>query len=246
MLSAFIWAFVAASSLLVGGVIGSFFNLSRRMLGIIMAFGAGVLISAVAYELVFEAIQSAKQTGYPAFGFFLGAAVFFIADNLIGKMGGEGRKSINASHASSLVIPLMLGIILDGIPESVVIGLGILEGGSVSIGMLVAVFISNIPEAVAGTTGMRSGGWGRAKILGLWFFIALVCAAFSALGYAVMGDVPETWLALVNAFAAGAILMMLANTMIPEAYEHGGKLAGVFTVLGFATAVYVTVLERSL
>jgi ZIP family zinc transporter len=244
MIDAFIWAFVAASSLIIGGVIGSWMTLSRRTLGIIMAFGAGVLISAVSYELVFEAVKMAKFTGFPTIGFFLGAFTFFFADNLIGKMGGGERKAINASHQSSLVVPLVLAIILDGIPESVVIGLGILEGGSVSIGMLVAVFISNIPEAVAGTSGMRAGGWSRTKILLLWLLIAVVCALASAAGFALMGNLAPEWLALVNAFAAGAILMMLANTMMPEAFEHGGKLAGVFTVLGFALAVWVIVLEN--
>ena len=245
MLSAFIWAFVGAASLLVGGVIACWFQLSKTTLGIIMAFGAGVLISAVSYELVFEAIQMQTDGGWAAIGFFSGAFIFFFADNIIEKMGAGNRKAIGATHQSSLVIPLVLGIILDGIPESVVIGLSILEGGVVSIGMLVAVFISNIPEAVAGTAGMRAGGWSRSKILFLWLFIALVCAAASAMGYTLLGGLSPNWLALVNTFAAGAILMMLANTMIPEAYKHGGKLAGVFTVLGFAVAVWVVVLEKS-
>jgi ZIP family zinc transporter len=245
MLSAFIWALVGSGSLIVGGLIGSWFTLSKRTLGIIMAFGAGVLLSAVSYELVFEAVKMAKGTGWPTLGFFLGAITFFSADILIGKMGGGERKAIKAKHHSSLVVPLVLAIILDGIPESVVIGLSILDGGAVSIGMLVAVFISNIPEAVAGTAGMREGGWSKTKIMLLWVFIALVCAAASAVGYALLGGMSPTWLAVVNTFAAGAILMMLANTMIPEAYEHGGKLAGVFTVLGFALAVWVVVLEAS-
>jgi len=210
-----------------------------------MAFGAGVLISAVSYELIFEAIQQAKLTGFPTLGFFLGAATFFISDNLIGKMGGGQRKSVNASHQSSLFVPIVLGIVLDGVPESVVIGLGILEGGTVSIGMLVAVFISNMPEAIAGTAGMRAGGWSTIKILLLWLLIAVACALASGVGYALLGNVSPEWLALVNAFAAGAILMMLANTMMPEAFQHGGKLAGVFTVLGFAVAVWVVVLENA-
>ena len=245
MLSAFIWAFVAASSLILGGILGSWLTLSRRTLGIIMAFGAGVLISAVAYELVFEAVKLAKFTGLPTLGFFLGAFTFFFADSLIEKMGGGERKAINPGHQSKLVVPLVLAIILDGVPESVVIGLGILEGGSVSIGMLVAVFISNLPESIAGTTGMRASGWGRKKIFLLWLLIAVVCALASAASFALLANLPVTWLALVNAFAAGAILMMLANTMMPEAFEHGGKLAGVFTVLGFATSVWVIVLENA-
>jgi ZIP family zinc transporter len=111
--------------------------------------------------------------------------------------------------------------------------------------MLVAVFISNLPEAVAATTGMRSGGWSRRKILLLWLVIAVVCAGASAAGYGLLGNLSPQWLSFVQTFAAGAILMMLANTMIPEAYEHGGKLAGVFLVTGFAICVWVIVLEHA-
>jgi ZIP family zinc transporter len=245
MWSAFIWALIAASSLVIGGILGSWLTIGKRTLGVIMAFGAGVLLSAVAYELVFEAVQSAQLTGVPALGFFTGACVFLFSDIIIGKMGAGGRKSISASHQSSLIVPLVLAIILDGIPESVVIGLGILEGGAVSVAMLVAVFISNIPEAVAGTTGMRSGGWSRTKILVLWVSIAVVCAAASAAGYALLDGVSPAAISFVLTFSGGAILMMLANTMIPEAYEHAGKLAGVFTVVGFAVSVLVIVLEHA-
>jgi ZIP family zinc transporter len=211
-----------------------------------MAFGAGVLISAVAYELVYEAISIGKFSGGPTMGLFAGALTFFLADGFIAKMGADDRKAANpAKQSSALVVPLILGIILDGIPESLVIGLGILEGGSVSIAMLVAVSISNMPEAIAGTTGMRSRGWSTIKILLLWLAIAVFCALVTMAGFGLFGGLPAFWLAFVQAFAAGAILTMLANTMMPEAFKHGGKLAGLFTVLGFAIAVLVVVLERS-
>ncbi len=245
MSSALLWGLIAASSLVAGGLLGSWLTLGKRTLGVIMAFGAGVLISAVAYELVFEAVQLAKLTGFPTMGFFAGAFTFFFSDKLIGAMGGSQRKAIKATHQSNLVVPLVLAIILDGVPESVVIGLGILEAGTVSLALLVAVFISNLPEAVAATTGLRSGGWSRTKILLLWLVIAVVCAVASAAGYGLLGNVSPQWLSFVQTFAAGAILMMLANTMIPEAYEHGGKLAGVALVLGFAVCVWVIVLEHA-
>jgi ZIP family zinc transporter len=245
MLAAFLWGLVASSSLVLGGVLACWVTLSRRTLGVIMAFGAGVLISAVSYEMLFEAVRLAKGSGFPTLGYLGGASVFFFSDKLIGGWGGKGRKEINATHQPNLAVPLVLAIILDGIPESAVIGLGVLKTGSVSLAMLVAVFVSNLPEAVAGTTGMRSGGWSRTKILLLWLVIASLCALASATGYALFGDISPRWLSFVNAFAGGAILMMLANTMIPEAYEHGGKLAGVFTVLGFGVSLGVTLLEGS-
>ena len=140
---------------------------------------------------------------------------------------------------------MVLAIILDGIPESIVIGLGILEGGTVSIAMLTAIFISNLPEAIAGTVGLKAGGASRRKILTLWCIIALVCAVASAAGFVLFGDIHSQWIAFVQAFAGGAILMMLANSMMPEAFEHGGKLAGVFTVMGFCASVAIIVFEHS-
>ena len=177
-------------------------------------------------------------------GFLLGAFTFFLLDQWIGRIGGKGRKDIDGTHQSSLVVPIVLAIILDGIPESMVIGLGVLERGTVSVAMLVAVFLSGFPEAVAATTGMRAGGWPRPKIMGLWALIALICGLASLAGYVLFADASNHALAFVHVFAGGAILMMLANTMIPEAYEHGGKLAGVFTVLGFAVSVSIIILEH--
>jgi zinc transporter, ZIP family len=245
MLNAFLLGLLATSSLMIGGLIASYFNLGKRTLGVIMAFGAGALISAVAYELTYEAMKLAKGTGFPAFGFFAGAAVFFLCDRLIEKFGARDRMAIGATHQSGLVIPMVLAIILDGIPESIVIGLSIFEGGVVSMAMLVAVFISNLPEAIAGSTGMKAGGWSRRKIMVLWLIISLVCALATVAGFSLFSGVSERWMSFILSFAAGAILMMLSNTMIPESYEHGGKLSGVFVVLGFAVSVLVVVLENS-
>jgi ZIP family zinc transporter len=244
MASAFLWGLLAASSLVLGGLLASWVPLRKRTLGVILAFGAGVLLSATAYELVFEAVRLAKGSGFPALGFFGGAATFFLADQLIDRLGDGQANADNAAGQSTLVVPLVLGATLDGIPESVVIGLGLVGGGTVSLAMLVAVFMSNLPEAAAATAGMRSSGWSRTKVFLLWAAIALVCALASAAGYVLLGDLSRFWLSSVQAFAGGAILMMLANSMIPEAYEHGGKLAGVFTVLGFAVSVLVIVFEH--
>lgn len=245
MLNAFLWGLFATSSLVIGGIIASRFTISKRLLGVIMAFGAGALISAVAYELTFSAVKMATGSGFPAYGFFAGAFTFYISDFLIGKLGAKNRKSLDATHGSELVVPMVLAIILDGVPESIVIGLGMFEGGGhVSMSMLVAVFISNLPEAIAGTSGMKSGGWGRGKIFLLWMIIAVVCGASSVAGYALFTDVDVRWLSFIQAFAGGAILLMLANTMIPEAYKHGGKLSGLFTVIGFAISVAVVVIEN--
>jgi len=245
MLNAFLWGLLATSSLAVGGMLATRLRLSNKVLGAIMAFGAGTLISAVSYELIFESIKLGRGTGFPGYGLFAGAATFFGADLLIGRLGARGHMSIKASGEARLVIPMVLAIILDGIPESIVIGLGIFEGGTVSLAMLVAVFISNLPESIAGSTGMRASGWSRGKIQLLWLAIAIICALATLAGFSLFSNASGGWLSFIQAFAGGAILMMIANSMMPEAYEHGGKLAGVFTVLGFAISVAIVVFERS-
>jgi len=246
MLNAFLWGLLATSSLIIGGVIASRLNLGKKTLGVIMAFGAGTLISAISYELIFEAVKLGKGSGFPAFGLFAGALTFFFSDKLIEKFGAGNHMEIapTSSNSSKLIVPMVLAIILDGIPESIVIGLGIFEGGRVSMAMLVAVFISNLPEAIAGTTGMKAAGWSRLKIQSLWLLIAVVCAVASVAGFSLFSGVSVEWLSFINAFAGGAILLMIANSMIPEAYEHGGKLAGIFTVLGFFVSVCVVVMEH--
>jgi zinc transporter, ZIP family len=245
MWNTFLWGLLATSSLIIGGIIASRISISKRVLGIIMAFGAGTLISAVSYELIYEAIKLGKGTGFPVFGIFAGALTFYFSEKLIDKMSKSGQVEKQASEHSGLLVPMVLAIILDGIPESIVIGLSIFEGGTVSMAMLVAVFISNLPEAIAGTTGMKSAGWGRFKISLLWLIIALVCALASVAGFSIFSRASNNWLSFIQAFAGGAILIMLANSMIPESYERGGKLAGLFTILGFSVAVVVVVLENT-
>jgi zinc transporter, ZIP family len=176
MLGAFLWGLLATSSLIMGGVIASRIALSKRIIGIVMAFGAGTLISAVSYELIFEAVRIGKLTGFPALGLFAGAFTFFFSDRLIGRLTGADPVDLDSSSQSRLVIPMVLAIILDGVPESIVIGLGIYEGGAISLAMLVAVFVSNLPEAIAGTVGLKAGGASDRKIIVLWILIAPLSA----------------------------------------------------------------------
>jgi ZIP family zinc transporter len=232
MINAFFWGFIATFSLFIGGLIG-----------LIMAFGAGVLLSAVAYELVFKSIKSSIGSGASLIGILSGAITFFVVDLLISKMGAAGRKNFSSVHQSNMALPIVLATILDGIPETLVIGMSLLAGGEVGIGMLVAVFISNLPEAIAGTSGMVAGAWKKGRILLLWLLIAVVCAFSSLAGYALLENASPAVISFIQTFAGGAILVMLTNTMIPEAYEHGGKLAGIFTVLGFTVAISIAVLE---
>jgi ZIP family zinc transporter len=239
MLEAFIWGIVAASSLVIGALLAFWIKIPLKWIGIIMAFGAGVLISAVAFDLVEEAAGLALGTGWAAIGLFAGCLVFFGGDLLIDRFGGGHRKDLDGKQEGGSPLAIVLGSVLDGIPESAVIGLTIFQGGEVGVALLVAVFISNLPESIASTTGLLTGGWKKSRVLWMWIGIALISGLASLVGYSAFQAAPPETMAFVLAFAAGAILTMLANTMMPEAFEHGGKLAGIATTFGFALAFTV-------
>jgi ZIP family zinc transporter len=234
---------VAGSSLVVGCFLALSVGLSRRALGLVMAFGAGVLISAVAYELVGQAAEAADQGYSVAVGLFAGCAVFYVGDAWIDRLGGDARKDPGGGQEAGSGLAIVLGIILDGIPESVVIGLGLLAGSTPSVAVIVAVFLSNLPEAAAATAGLSRSGWRTARLYALWAAVVLVSGLSSLAGYAFFGEASGDVLAFMMAFAGGAILTMLADTMMPEAFEQGGRLVGVFTTLGFALAFAISALE---
>jgi zinc transporter, ZIP family len=240
---AFAWGALASTSLILGGLIALRVRISNLALGLVMAFGAGVLISAVAYELVGEALETSDGAGGVALGLFAGCAAFSIGDALIDRFGGEGRKHSGGRQTGGSALAIVLGIVLDGIPESVVIGLGLLAGEGVSAAVLAAVFLSNLPEAIAATTGLSKAGWRQSNIIGLWLLVTAVAGIASLAGYALLEDASANTIAFVLAFAGGAVLTMLADTMMPEAFEHGGKLVGVFTTVGFAIAFALSALE---
>jgi ZIP family zinc transporter len=241
--SAFLWGFVAGSSLIVGGAIALARPPSLRVLGLVMAFGAGVLMSAVAYDLVGEALETSVGGEGIALGLAAGALTFFLGDALLDRLGGEHRKRSDGRQGSGSALAIVLGIVLDGIPESAVIGMGLLHGEGVGFALVAAVFISNVPEAVAATSGLLKGGWQKGRILGLWLLVAVVSACSSLAGYVFLDGASPRTLAFVLAFAGGAILTMLADTMMPEAFEHGGKVVGLATTLGFGLAFALTAIE---
>jgi zinc transporter, ZIP family len=241
--AAFAWGFLAGSSLILGGLLALRLPISKLALGLIMAFGAGVLISAVAYELVLEAYTTSAGSVGVALGLLAGAGTFFAGDIAIDSFGGEHRKRSSGAQAAGSPLAIVLGTVLDGIPESIVLGISLLGGGGVAVAVVAAVFLSNLPEAIAATTGLKASGWRPAHIMGLWLAVALVSAISAAAGYAFLDGASPRTIAFVNAFAGGAILTMLADTMMPEAFEHGGKLVGLFTTLGFLTSFALTTLE---
>jgi ZIP family zinc transporter len=208
-----------------------------------LAFGAGVLVSAVALELYLDAAEVVENRGWIAAGLLAGALTFFFGDAWIDRMGGEGRKSMGGMQAGGTALAIVLGIVLDGVPESFVVGMDLLSGEGVSAAFIAAVFLSNLPESAAATSGLAKAGWATMRIYGLWAFVCVVAGLAAALGYGLLGDASGNTVAFVLAFAAGAILTMLVDTMVPEAFEKGGRTTGLLTTLGFATAVFISSLE---
>lgn len=244
MLEAFAWGLFAASSLVVGEGLANFFKIPRRLLGLIMAFGVGVLISAVSFELVEEAFRSTNRGWAVAIGLISGALVFFLGDIIIDRMGGRKHKKAGGVAPEGSGSAILLGTVLDGIPESIVIGLTIVNGGAVSAAMVVAVFLSNMPEAIGATAGLKSSGWAKGKILSLWVIVALISALASLIGYAFFDTASPDIVAFTLAFAGGALLTMLADSMMPEAYRDSGKLVGLVTTLGFGLAYLISELSK--
>ncbi|PNY79356.1 ZIP family metal transporter [Deinococcus koreensis] len=235
MWTATLWGLAAGSSLLVGALLGLYAPLHKRLVALIMALGAGVLISSVTFELLDEAFNRGGF-GAVATGLVLGALAFFLGDLAVNRAGGLHRKRSTGQQEGGQASAIVLGTLMDGIPESVAIGVSLLAGGTLSWEFLAAVFLSNIPESLSASVGLKRAGHRPAHILGLWAAIAAASGLASGLGYAVLGSAGPGLIAGIQAFAAGAILTMLSSTMLPEAYEEGGAAIGLATTVGFLAA----------
>jgi ZIP family zinc transporter len=234
MLEAGLWGLAGASALVIGALIGLAGFVPRRFVALVMAYGAGALISALAFDLTEDAFAHGG-TQPVALGLAGGALVFFSGDQLLHRRGAA-RRGPRVKPAGGNGPAIVLGALLDGIPESVVLGSTLLAGAGVGLPFLAAVFISNLPEALSAAADLRREGHRPTWIIGLWVGVALISGLAAALGNGLLGAMGSGSVPLIQAFAAGAILTMLADTMIPEAFTDGGDLAGLATVFGFATA----------
>jgi ZIP family zinc transporter len=240
VLEAAFWGLVAASTLVVGAVLAIVLPWTRRAIGLIAGFGAGALISAVTLDLTASAFAEAHVAVVVA---GLGAgALAFSAGNWALHRGGavRHRKRSAGQQAGADPLGIVLGTVLDGIPESVVIGISLLAGGGVGLAFLAAVAISNLPEAVSSTTGLRRVGWSTRGIMGLWAIVVVLSAVAAGAGYGLGAGAPIEVAAAIEAFAAGAVLTMLADTMMPEAFDEAGAAAGLATVMGYAIGALLT------
>ena len=243
MIEAAFWGLVGGFALVVGAVLGLRIPASKRAIGLIMGFGAGVLISALAFDLTQEAFERGG-TDAVTLGLAGGALTFFLGDWIIDHRGGNHRKRSGGQQADGSSMAIVLGALLDGIPESVAIGVTLLEGTGVGVAFVAAVFLSNVPESLSAATGLRKAGHSTAFILGLWAVVMLVSGLAALLGFALLDGVSNNIIGFIQGFAGGAILTMLADTMMPEAFEESGSFVGLVTVVGFALAFLLSRLEK--
>ncbi len=228
MLEAFGWGFLAQSSLLVAGLLVCWVKVPTKLVGILGGFGAGAMIAAVSFDLLPEAEAHIEpwQTGV---WMLVGVAVFLLADAFVERRFG--------SEGSGGAMGIVVGSVVDGVPESAILGIQVGAGLTISLSFVAAVFISNIPQAIAPSADLAAGGWGPRRLGGLWLLVVLACGVAAALGFlgtdltgAVQGD-------RAAALAAGGLLAMLTNSLIPFSFERGGALAGAATALGFCLSV---------
>jgi ZIP family zinc transporter len=244
VLEAGFWGFVGGFALVIGALIGLYLPPSQRVIGLVMGFGAGVLVSALSFDLTREAFDRGGGDTV-AFGLVAGGLAFFVGDLIIDRRGGEHRKRSSGAQAGGSALAIVLGALLDGLPESAAIGIDLVEGSGVGAAFVGAVFLSNLPESISAATGLRKAGRPASYVLGLWIAVLCLSTVAAAVGYGAFGGASDEAVGLMQAFAAGAILTMLADTMMPEAFEYGGPLVGLVTVLGFATAFLLWTIENT-
>jgi ZIP family zinc transporter len=234
------WGLVAGSALLIGAAIGYFLKVPPRVIAGVMAFGSGILISALAFELMDEAY---KKGGFDStsLGFVGGAVVYTLANWYLSKKGAKHRKRSDNKQPSEEEdsgsgLAIAVGALLDGIPESIAIGITMIHGGTVSFITVIAIFLSNIPEGLSSSAGMKQAHRSKTYIFGIWIGIAIISGFASLAGYSIFRNFSADIIASTTAVAAGAILAMLVDTMIPEAFKETHNFAGLITVIGFLVA----------
>ncbi|KON87782.1 membrane protein [Sporosarcina globispora] len=237
MWNAALWGGVSGSAVLFGALAAMFLPVRKKMIGYIMAFGTGVLIGAAAFELLGESVDNGGLLP-TSIGFVAGAVTFTLFDILISNKGAQNRKrSAHKTAAASSGIVLFVGTIMDAIPESIMIGTSLLEADSVSFLLVTAIFISNFPEGLSSTSGMKKSGYSKKKIILLWSTVFVISGIASMAGYIFLDGASKEVLSGIAGFAGGAIIAMVASTMMPEAFEDSGPMTGFIAAIGLLASL---------
>jgi ZIP family zinc transporter len=248
MLTAIVIGLISGGAVLLGALLGLRLRIDHRVIAVIMAFGAGVLISALSIDLMDDGFEKSKEPLAMGIAFLAGAVVFVVGDWFIDTRGGRFRKSPNGmaenlesdNPEASSGNAIFLGTLLDGIPESFVVGASVATGGVGGFVFIIAVFLSNLPEGISGTMSMKMSGMPTRRIVLLWVASLVVTVASTVAGYLFLDTAPAVVSASIKAFASGAILAMLCDTMIPEAFRYGGRFVALVSVAGFLLAFMLT------
>ena len=245
MESAIFWGAVAGAANLLGAILVLFVPFSQRFIAYVMALGTGALIGVVSFELLGKAMELGGLKEI-ALGFLGGAAIFTAFDAIVSRKGGRHRKRSGhgseqpASSEEGTGLAIFIGTVMDAIPESAMIGLGIAQGGTVGVALITAIFLSNLPEGISSTTGLKKSGYATKKVISMWIAVLVASTLSSLVGFSVLDQASESAQAVISSFAAGAIIAMIASTMMPEAHEKGGPIVGLITAMG----IFITLLLR--
>jgi zinc transporter, ZIP family len=259
-----LWGFIASIPLVIGCTVALFVSLRKSIIGAIMAFGSGVLVAALTFSLVEEAFSLSQSIPPVVIGFILGGVSYSVSNHILDKKSKSGSDAVSSSDTtnnnitsnkncavrkrkrshgdnagggkSASGLSLLVGSVMDNIPENMALGISLVTGGAVNIVLIAAIFISNFPEGLASTEGMKSNGRSKKYILILWSIAVIIGTISTAIGFSVLSKASPFAISVAISFAAGAILVMLAESMIPEAFEEGGSKIGLAAMAGFTVA----------
>jgi len=240
VVAAFLWGALGASALLIGALVAYLATPSRKLIAVVMALGTGLLIGSVSFELIDEAVKTA-DVALVGVVTLVGAATFSIGDWWLERRGAGDRKDADGAQAAGQALAIVLGSVLDGIPESFVLGLTVLQG-KVSVALLFGILLSNLPEGMSSSSGLRLAGWARGRVFRMWLLVIAVSAVSAAMGYALLDPASGRTGSFAQAFAAGALLTMVADTMLPEAFEVEGLSTGWLVAIGFSFSIILSAL----